>query len=106
MKKKEKISALYKESVISKIKEIINKYGLFSIREVQNDCYPSIETKGNLSHLVETYHSNYVGVIIYNESDVALDGYTLFYEELETDVLEDILDLCKKWKEICEEQEL
>ena len=78
MKKKEKISVLHRENVISKIKEIINKYGLFSIREVQNDCSPSIETKGNLSHLVETYHSNYVGVIVYNESDVALDGYTLF----------------------------
>jgi hypothetical protein len=105
MRKKVKVSVLYKENLISKIKEIIEEYGSFNITEVYAEPV-YVDSNGNLAHCIEDIRTDTVFIVVYNNSSMEVDTYDLLYEKLKTDTLEKILDLCEKWKEICEKQEL
>lgn len=88
-----------KLNLINDIKYIIEKHDSFSISEIQADCSPSIPTKGNLTHLIESFYDNCVHVFIYNEKqDNYIDSYTLNYEELSLPLLKEIRQLCIVWQ--------
>ena len=91
-----------KENIIKKIKEIIAEFGGFGVGEVEADCSPCVGSLGNYVGLAEEFNLNGVEVNVYMPSGFSSDPedeYGMTYEELDTDVLEEILLLCEKYKE-------
>ena len=91
-----------KEKIVKKIKEIIAEFGGFGVGEVEADCSPCVGSLGNYVGLAEEFNLNGVEVNVYMPSGFSSDPedeYGMTYEELDTDVLEEILLLCEKYKE-------
>ena len=96
-----------KEQIIEEIKKIIAEVGGFGIGEVQADCSPFVGSLGNMVGLAEDFNLNGVEVNVYNpisSSSDPVDDYTLTYEELGRDALDEILALCEQYKESQEEE--
>jgi hypothetical protein len=88
-----------KEAKISRIKEIIGKWGETTTADLIADhspCISSVGNKTNVSVLVERFGLNDVGVFTY-VGDVEESEDDLTYEELEEDVIDDILDLLEDY---------
>ena len=93
---------MQKEEIIKKIKEIIAEFGGFGTGEVEADCSPCVGSLGNYVGLAEYFKLDGVEVDVYMPSGFSsdpVDEYGMTYEELDTDVLEEILLLCEKYKE-------
>ena len=84
-----------KQEVISKIQDVLVKWGEFSIGEVDGeDVSPCVASHGNWVDLAEHFNNTGVTVEVYNpssHSSDSIDTYDLEYDELELDVLEEIL---------------
>ena len=88
-----------KQNLINDIVYVIKTYGHFNIAFVVAESSPIIDTKGNLSHLVEEFYDNCVKVDVYSSnSDDTIDSYTLKYEELSLKVLQEIRELAIVWQ--------
>lgn len=95
-----------KLNLINDIVYIIKTYGDFNTSVIMAESSPIIETKGNLSHLVEEFYDNCVKVDVYSSnSDTPIDTYTLRYEELTLKVLQDIRNWAMVWQEQQREDE-
>ena len=79
-----------KERLISNIRKIIDKCGATNTAELQLDCSPCYASVGNSTSLVEKFNLNDVDIVTYNK-DVEIEEFTLSYDELKTDLLEEIL---------------
>jgi hypothetical protein len=95
-----------KTDLIVEIKEIIDNYGTFGVGEVEASCSPSVPNqKGNLNHLIEHFNKESVDVEVWSEQlGESVDDYSLTYEELDVETLEEILELCQAWQEINTEE--
>lgn len=87
-----------KEEQIAEIKSMIkNKFdGSTSTCELEADSSPCISSSGtnkmNVSTLVETFNSDDVEIVTYNnETEIAYDN--LSYEELSEDIIDEIYHL-------------
>lgn len=90
-----------KQKLIEQIKSIINEWGSFSVGEVQADCSPCVNSMGGLVALAEHFNAENVGVEVYEPTSFSSDSqesYTMTYEELEVDVLEEILTLAEQYE--------
>ena len=96
-----------KKDLIESIKDIISEFGGFGIGEVEADCSPNVPyQKGNLCHLIEYFDAEKVDVEVYvSNQENSIDSYSLFYYELDTETLEQILEHCKTWGKINIEEE-
>ena len=88
-----------KEEIIKKIKEIIAEFGGFYVGEIeaQGIC---VNEMGNFVAIAEGFFKE-VEVNVYEPSSFSsdsVDDYTLTYEELSKDVLEEILFLCEHYE--------
>jgi len=95
-----------KEQVIEEIKNIISEVGGFYIGEIeaQGIC---VNEMGNFVAIAEGFFKGEIEVNVYEPSSFSsdsVDDYTLTYEELSNDVLEEILALCEQYKESQEEE--
>lgn len=91
-----------KEVVIDKINTIIAEYGSFGVYDVDAESSPIVESKGRLTHLMEEFREGDGTVRIYDPSSHSsdeIDSYDEFYEELELEQLEYILELAESWEE-------
>lgn len=89
-----------KLNLINDIVYIIKTYGDFNTSVIMAESSPIINTKGNLSHLVEEFYDNCVKVDVYSSnSDDAIDTYTLKYEDLSLRLIKEIKDLAIVWQE-------
>jgi hypothetical protein len=93
-----------KPTIIKNIKRIIQEWGAFGSGEIEGslgETYsPCVNSMGNLVALAEYFNPNEVEVNIYNPSGFSsdpIDSYTVSYEDLPKDVLEEILDLCEAY---------
>jgi hypothetical protein len=90
-----------KQEVISKIQNVLVKWGEFSIGEVDGeDVSPCVASHGNLVDLAEYFNNTGVTVEVYNpssHSSDSIDTYDLDYEDLELDVLEEILMIAERY---------
>jgi hypothetical protein len=94
-----------KKDLISEIKEIIDNYGSFGVGEVEADCSPEVpDQRGNLTHLIEYFNMEMVVVNVYGNWDNSIDEYTMSYEELDIETLEEIFELAQKWEELNNEE--
>lgn len=84
-------------NLISKIREIIDKWGATNSAELQLDCSPSYASVGNLASLVEKFNLNSVDVVTYDKGGNEVDEFSLKYEELKTDLLEEILSVLENY---------
>lgn len=89
---------MQKQELLRKINNILQTCGDFSTGEIQADCSPCVESRGNLVHLVERF-STEAKVVVYND-EIDVDEYSIAYQELTTETLQQILDLCLEWQEI------
>ncbi len=91
-----------KEEIIEKIKNIIQEFGSFGTGEVQADCSPCVASMGSLVSLAEEFNLETVFVEVYDGEENncnSIESYTLTYEQLEEDTLNDILKLAEQYKE-------
>lgn len=90
-----------KQEVISKIQDVLVKWGEFSIGEVDGeDCSPCVVSHGNIVALAEYFNNTGVTVEVYNPSGFSsdpIDTYDLDYEELDIDVLEEIFMIAERY---------
>jgi hypothetical protein len=90
-----------KQEVISKIQDVLVKWGEFSIGEVDGeDVSPCVASHGNLVDLAEYFNNTGVTVEVYNPSGFSsdpIDTYDLDYEELGIDVLEEIFMIAERY---------
>ena len=91
-----------KQVIIKSIKNTLGVEGCFSVGELDGeDQSITIGTLGNYVGLIEYFTEDYVEVNVYeprSTSSDAIDSYTLFYEDLEEDILGDVLLLCEEWE--------
>jgi len=95
---------MQKRTIIKKIKAIINEWGSFGSGEVEGsmgETYsPCVSSMGNLVALAEYFNLNEVEVNVYDPNSFSsdpIDDYTVTYEELSKDVLEEILDIAEAY---------
>ena len=89
--------------IINRIKKIIENYGTFGSGEIeQNDGQSvAIGVMGSLIALAEYFKGESVNVEVYDTSSSSSDSihsYSVSYEDLKTDELEDIAILCDFWE--------
>jgi hypothetical protein len=83
-----------KQEIINKIKSIIEKYGAFSIGEVDGANGICVNTMGKFIGLAEYFNSTVIEVKVYEPESFSsdeIDSYELIYDDLTVDVLEEIL---------------
>lgn len=89
----------HKLKIISKIKAIIAEWGGVSTGELSLDCSPCYKSVGSLNSLVERFNAHDVDIITYDEDGNELDEFSLTYEELSNETLEDIYDALQDYDE-------
>ena len=100
---------MQKKTIIKSIRKIITEFGGFYVGEVgemeaQGIC---VNEMGNFVAIAEGFFKGEIEVNVYEPrsfSSDSVDDYTLTYEELSNDVLEEILSLCEQYKESQEEE--
>ena len=95
-----------RELTIDAINDLIQEHGEFTIADVDADHSPYVESKGKLTHLMEEFREGGGTVRVYDPTSYSsdeIDEYDEFYEELEDEQLEYILELAQRWAEINEE---
>lgn len=90
-----------KQEVISKIQDVLVKWGEFSIGEVDGeDVSPCVASHGNIVDLAEHFNNTGVTVEVYKPSGFSsdpIDTYDMDYEELDIDVLEEIFMIAERY---------
>jgi hypothetical protein len=90
-----------KEEKISRIQRIIQEWGGFSVGEVMDaDSSPTVSSMGGLVALAEHF-SDDVEVCVYDSNSSncnPIKEYSLSYEELSEDTLDEILILAEYWE--------
>jgi hypothetical protein len=93
-----------KPTIIKHIKRIIEEWGAFGSGEVEGslgETYsPCVNSMGGLVALAEYFNLNEVEVNVYDPESFSSDAmhtYTVSYEDLSKDALEEILDLCDQY---------
>lgn len=97
-----------RELTIDAINDIIQEHGEFNIADVDADHSPYVESKGKLTHLMEEFREGGGTVRVYDPTSYSsdeIDEYDEFYEELEDEQLDYILELAQRWAEINEDEE-
>lgn len=95
-----------RELTIDAINNLIQEHGEFTIVDVDADHSPYVPTKGRLTHLMEEFREGGGTVRVYDPTSYSsdeIDEYGEFYEELEDEQLDYILELAQRWAEINEE---
>ena len=94
-----------KSELIKRITDILKVNGCFSVGELDGeDQSITIGTLGNYVGLIEYFTEDYVEVNVYeprSTSSDAIDSYTLYYEDLNVDILQEILFVCEMWEAEC-----
>jgi hypothetical protein len=88
------------------IGKIIQEHGEFSLGEVQPSSSPSIQSRGNLTDLVDYVMEDAVKIEVWDERrGEPIDSYSLNYNELSEEVVEEIVELCRTWEELNTEED-
>jgi len=91
-----------KNSIIREIKEIISDYGSFSVGEVQADHSPLINSIAHIVALAEYFDEDGATIEIFDtksHSSDSIGSYSLSYKDINIKVLQEILELAKKYKD-------
>ena len=83
-----------KDLLIQDLQNIIARHGIFDIGEVLYATSPRIETRGNLTSLIEEFRREHCIVVTYNDSYSIVDSYVLPYSRMSTKELGEVLDVC------------
>jgi hypothetical protein len=89
-----------KQHIQQDIGSIISRYGIFDIGEVQGEVSPSIETRGNLTSLLEEFRQDHAIVVVYDNDYSIVDTYRLSYTDMPLDTLKEVQALCLQYEEI------
>jgi hypothetical protein len=91
-----------KANIIKKIKTIIENYGGFTTADVEATSSPVIKTLGkDTCMLAERFELHKIEAVIYVHENETSSDY-IKYEDLKTDVLNEILELAEQHKELQE----
>lgn len=82
------------------IGSIISRYGIFDIAEVCGEISPSLDTRGNLTSLIEEFRTDHAIVVVYNNDYSIVDTYRLSYTDMPLDTLKEVRELCLQYQEL------
>ena len=86
-----------KLKLINDIKKIIAEHGSFNMRDVQNEESPIISIIGRTNEVADSFDVSGVSTTIYVDETETDNDYH-FYEDLSSEVLESILEVCESYK--------
>ena len=89
-----------KQHIIQDIQHIIYCYGIFDIGEVQAEVSPSLDTRGNLTSLIEDFREDNVIVVVYNDSYSIVDTYRLSYTDIPLVTLKEVHSICLQYQQL------
>ena len=89
-----------KQHITQDIGSIVSRYGIFGIAEVQAEVSPSIETRGNLTSLIEEFRQDHAIVVVYRRDYTIVDTYRLSYTDMPLDTLKEVHSVCLQYQEL------
>jgi hypothetical protein len=97
-----------KQQKIALVRSIIKLWGGFNVGEVQNSIGICVGELGGLVSLIEYLSLDCIDVSVYEPDSFSSDSihdYTMEYSELDDEVLNEIVLLCKNYNKQMLEQE-
>lgn len=87
-----------KESLIKKIKTLIEEWGSFNISEVEHEGSPVVKRMGkDSSQCIDSFDKNGVGTTIYVH-EIETETEDIDYEDLSVEILEDVLRIVELYE--------
>lgn len=87
---------------IESILTIIKKWGSFSVGELEHATNGvCVNEMGSLVAIAETFTADHADIEVYEPdsfSSDSVDSYTMKYEEMDIDALDEILFICEQWE--------
>lgn len=93
---------------IALIRSVIKVWGGFYPNEVEEGFGISVGELGQLVGLVEYFNMDCIDVSVYSPNGYSSDSlhdYTMKYEEVTDEVLDELVSFCRKYNELMLEQE-
>ena len=100
-----------KKQIIKNIKRVVAEFGSFSVADASDGfgfTCPAISTTGSFVALAEVFHNNHVEVNVYDGNSTncdSLEEYTVAYEDLSKEILEEIETIAYDYEAIQEKTE-
>lgn len=89
-----------KEHIIQDINHILYCYDMFDIGEVQGEVSPYLDTRGNLTSLIEEFRQDHAVVVVYNHNYSIVDTYWLSYTDMPLVTLKQVREVCLQYQEL------
>ncbi len=89
-----------KQHIQQYIESIISRHGIFDILEVYGEVSPSIETRGNLTSLLEDFRQDHAIVVVYDRDYSIVDTYRLSYTDMPLVTLKQVQEVCLQYQQL------
>jgi hypothetical protein len=89
-----------KQHITQDIGSIISRYGIFDIGEVYGETSPYLDTRGNLTSLIEEFRQDHAIVVVYNHNYSIVDTYWLSYTDMPLVTLKQVREVCLQYQEL------
>lgn len=94
-----------KLELINVITSIIKEYGGFSVGEIEEEINGVVVSElGKFVGIAEYFNEDCATINIYEPTSFSsdeVDNFEMKYEEMDDNVLQEILLICKKWEDMC-----
>ena len=95
-----------KDKTIDSIQKIIKEFGCFTTADILAECDINVLSVGSLIHLANSFHFDHADVEVYEDGgENEIDTYTLSYQDMELEQLQEILDYAERWEVECLQDE-
>ena len=98
-----------KSELIKSITHIVKEYGGFSVGEIEEETNGVVVSElGKFVGIAEYFNEEYSDINIYDPTSFSsdeMDSFEMRYDEMDENTLQHILLICKKWEEMCNNNE-
>ena len=97
-----------KSELINRITNIVKEYGGFSVGEIEGETSGVVVSElGKFVGIAEYFDRDYATINIYEPTSFSsdeVDSFEMKYEEMDENILQQILPICEKWEEMCDNE--
>lgn len=98
-----------KSELINRITNIVKEYGGFSVGEIEEETGGVVVSElGKFVGIAEHFNEDCAIINIYEPTSFSsdeVDSFEMKYEEMDENILQQILPICEKWEEMCDNEE-
>ena len=97
-----------KSELINRITNIVKEYGGFSVGEIEEETGGVVVSElGKFGGIAEYFNEDYSDIKIYDPTSFSsdeVDSFKMKYDEMDENMLQEILLICEKWEEMCDNE--